>query len=362
MESLAKRKLVVAISSSIGGGAQKLLIDLAPFLQGSYDLMVICPEGYLSKKLFEEGITPVISEVNIHNINKIRKIIDIWAGDADIIINPFLFGTSFWLSHAFRNRINVKIVALLLNTILRDDMCFLKKLSYKFVIKYISNIASSIIVGSPELNEEVYAYTKKKANYLENRVPNVTVEKERLYLGQGNDELKIGFAARLVKDKQPDIFIRTAKSVIESGVNAHFYIAGEGPLLKNLQEYVQENELVSSVSFVGYIDNIYDFLNEIDVLMCTSLFENTPLIILNCMNMGIPVIGANSPGIPHLIENGIDGFVVNNNLPDEYKDVISLLANDHELYRNIRENSMRKSREVFSYQGFVDKYMSILND
>ncbi len=357
-----KKKLVIAISSSIGGGAQKLMIDIAPYLSEKYDLLVVCPEGFLSKKLEDENIHPIISEINFRTMGSIKAKIDEWAGNEEFILNPYLFGTAFYFLWAFRNWKNKKTIPLLLNPIIRSNQPLQQKVLYKMIAKFIGRRTDRIIVGSPELADEIYRYTKKTAFYLENRVPNIDIEKQSIYSGIGDGSFKVCFVGRMAFQKRPDIFVRMAKLLYDDGVNTLFYMAGKGELLEENIRYVEENGLQDVVFFIGFVDDLYKLLNSMDALVCTSAFENTPLIILNCMNVGLPVIAGKVPGIPHLICNGEDGLMVDNLTPSDFKDAVVRLAKDRELYFKIRNNSIKKSRTVFSYEKFVNKYIDILEN
>jgi len=355
-----KGKLVLIIASSIGGGAQKLLIDIAPYLNEFYQIKIICPSGYLSEKLLEVGMIPEISEVNLRTLRKIKKDILKWANGEPFTVNPYLFGTAFYMTIIFGKIKNCKIVSLLLNPIVRDGMSQLKKILYKLIARQIGRKSDSIAVGSPELADEVYRYSGQKAHYLENRVPNIAHPKERMYDATDGKPLKICFAGRMAEQKRPDIFALTAKLTRDANLNVRYYMAGEGPLKEKIMKYVTDNGLLDIVSFLGFVDDLYVFLSEMDVLMCTSEFENTPLIILNAMNAGLPVIAGQVVGIPHLINNGVDGILADEFSPEGFSDAIVHIVNYPEIYCLLSTNAYNKAITEFSYKDFVEKYRKIL--
>lgn len=357
-----KRKLILIISSSIGGGAQKLLIDIVPYLSEFYQIQIICPDGYLVEKLREEGIEPYISEVNCSSLIKIKKYILNWADGDSFIVNPYLFGTSFYMTLAFGNSKECRIVSLLLNPIIRNNMHPAKKLIYKLIAKRIGEKSYSIAVGSPELSDEVMKYAHRRAFYLENRVPNVQKPQKRLYNGEGSEPLKVCFVARMAEQKRPDILVQTAKLTHDAHLNVLYYMAGVGDLKAKTEKFVLENDLQETVTFVGFVDNLYEFLLGMDVLVITSAFENTPLIILNAMNAGLPVIAGRVPGIPHLVNNGIDGIVTDEYSPNGFFEAIVKIVENPEMYREMSEQAYNKAITEFSYDRFVDQYHSVLED
>jgi len=357
-----KRKMVLAISSSIGGGAQKLLLDITPYFQERFDLLIICPEGYLAQKLVESGFKPIIMDVNIRNMRKMKKIIESWSEGESCVVNSYLFGTSFYACYSFRHTANIKVVSLLLNPIIRDGMSWPKKVCYKFVAQYIGKKSARIVVGSPELEQEVFKFAKKKVFYLENRVPNIVKEKNNFYHGNSGATLKICFAGRMVEQKRPDILVKTARLFKLSGINVKFYMAGEGSLKKEIRNFVDENDLSNTVEFIGFVDNIYDFLGKMDILACTSEFENTPLIILNAMNASLPVVAGNVPGIPHLIHNDDDGLITDEYSPEGFYRAILKIINSTTLCETMGRNAYKKAVTNYSYKEFVNKFYKIVNE
>jgi glycosyltransferase involved in cell wall biosynthesis len=353
-------KIVLLISSSINGGAQVLLANLAEYLTERENLIVICPSGFLANKLREAGVKIIETEVNLLSIGSIRKKVLEWAGEDDCIVNPFLFGTSFLCALAFSKDKKCRVFSWLHNPIIRDDLSCFKQFLYKYITKLIGRYSDVIGVGSPELKRDVLFLTKKEPIYLENRVPNKVPPRESFY--DGRRPLKVCFVGRMAEEKRPDLFVRAAKIALDTGASINFYMAGEGPLKESVANYINDNNLADAVQLMGYVKDIYSFLVDMDVLMITSEYENSPLAVLEAMNASLAVIAGNVVGIPHLIHNGIDGIVTKEHTVEEFaRELIALYKNPQQV-ENLGRNSYKKSTTEFSFDRFVNTYLNAIEE
>jgi glycosyltransferase involved in cell wall biosynthesis len=351
--------IVMMISSSIGGGAQILFANVIQELNNKYRVLAICPEGYLSKTLKKRGIEAYITEINPITINNIRRYVMKWANDQPFTLNPYLFGTAFFVCVAFRKVKTCKIFSLLLNPIVRVSEPKPKQIAYKYIAKHIGKHSNTIGVGSPELENEVMHLTGKTPIYLENRVPNKPRYRERVYC-QSEAPLKVCFVGRMAYQKRPDIFVEAARIIHERGCNIQFYIAGEGELKAEIEDYIECHDLRKYVEFVGFIDDLYKFLYEMDVLALTSCFENTPLIVLDSMNAGVPVVSGNVIGVPHLICDGVDGIITKEYTAEAFADALQKISEDEELYERLSTNAYHKAITEFSFEKFIESYVKAL--
>jgi len=119
----------------------------------------------------------------------------------------------------------------------------------------------------------------------------------------------IGSLGRMVEKKGFDILLKAAESLKKDGLKFRLIIAGGGPLEQNLLAYTKKLGLLSVVEFPGPIANakVADWLKSLDlfVLPCKKDFngdmDGVPLVLMEVMACGIPVISSNVSGIPELI-------------------------------------------------------------
>ncbi|MGH1363401.1 MAG: glycosyltransferase family 4 protein [Calditrichia bacterium] len=126
---------------------------------------------------------------------------------------------------------------------------------------------------------------------------------------------KIGSLGRLVEKKGLDVLLRAACSLSCEGQNFELEIAGNGPLEAELLELVNELGLQNHVSFCGSIahDNVADWMKGLDmfVLACkrdrNGDQDGIPVVLMEAMALGVPVISTRISGIPELIHDGFSG-------------------------------------------------------
>ena len=111
----------------------------------------------------------------------------------------------------------------------------------------------------------------------------------------------------------PCIF-RAFKRVQEKIPYATLSLVGDGSLHDTLVSQASMMEL-NNVKFTGRVDNseIYNHLNEADIMLSSPTVDNMPVSILEAMNAGLLVISSNVGGVPFMIENGQTGLLFPSN-------------------------------------------------
>jgi colanic acid/amylovoran biosynthesis glycosyltransferase len=136
-------------------------------------------------------------------------------------------------------------------------------------------------------------------------------------IGKGG-EVKILTISRLVEKKGVKYGIRAVAKVLEGYPQVQYKIAGDGPLRGDLQSLVCSLGIEQNVRFLGWQqqDDLVKILQDSDILLAPSVTsedgdqEGIPVVLMEAMAIGIPVVSTHHSGIPELIENGISGFLV----------------------------------------------------
>lgn len=137
-----------------------------------------------------------------------------------------------------------------------------------------------------------------------------------------------------------DIAIRVIEHLKKQFSNIYLSVAGSGPEHENLTKLVNELSISDNVQFVGRVDNdeIMRLYHSADLMLNTSLVDNTPNSILEAMACGVPVISTSVGGIPHMITNGHNGVLVDSHNPIEIAYQIGCLLENKKLYRKYISN------------------------
>ena len=114
------------------------------------------------------------------------------------------------------------------------------------------------------------------------------------------------------------------------------------------------------IEMKGFVSNPKEEMRKLDVLVISSDSEGTPLVLLESMSYGIPVVSTRVGAIPLVIDNGIDGVLADDLEPAALaKSVIGLLS-DKEKYISISKSAYLKIKEKFSYETNIKKYMEVV--
>jgi glycosyltransferase involved in cell wall biosynthesis len=188
----------------------------------------------------------------------------------------------------------------------------------------------------------------------------------RLKLGLPEDALIVGGVGRLHYQKNFPLFLEVAAEVCSRLPQVIFVIAGEGPERATLEEMSRKLGIASRVRFLGFVKEMPEFYQSLDLLLLTSHFEGTPLTVLEAMAMGVPVVASRVDGVAETLEDGKDAFLV----PREDKElftrqVCGLLA-DRDLAQRLAQAGQKKVRCHYSAEAMVRQvealYLQYLED
>lgn len=149
---------------------------------------------------------------------------------------------------------------------------------------------------------------------------------------------------RLVPYKGLDILIRAFKEASESREKTYLAIGGKGPLDRALMRLTKSLNLVDKVGFLGYVpdQDLGDLINSSDIVVSSAVnnLENVPIVILDAMACGKPVIAADVGGAREQVENGRVGIVVPPKRIDKLASAMERLIEN----RGLREQYGREAR------------------
>lgn len=184
-----------------------------------------------------------------------------------------------------------------------------------------------------------------------------------------NNPIKLLSIARLTEKKGISIALQACQLLKKEKIPFHYTIIGDGPLRSKLELQVIELGLENEVFFIGSKaqEVVSSYLSISDLFLLPSVtaldgdMEGIPVVLMEAMAIGIPVISTFHSGIPELIENGVSGFLVNENDPIGIYNVIRGILNSPEDLEDICVNAKQKIDEEFEQDKSYSKMSVILS-
>ena len=168
----------------------------------------------------------------------------------------------------------------------------------------------------------------------------------RKSLGLKQDDFILSCIARLDKNKNQGLLIECMEQLVKEHDNIHLLLAGSDELNGYYQNIVKEKELSNNIHFLGNRNDIPKILKITDVVISTSKREGFGLNLVEALISEVPIIGTNNRGHREIIENGINGFIIENNI-DELKEKINILYSDNKEYNKIKSNCYNSSKKFY---------------
>lgn len=160
----------------------------------------------------------------------------------------------------------------------------------------------------------------------------------------------LGNAGRLVPQKGQEILIEVAKQLKRKGYDFEILIAGEGKLKGLLLQKAVEEGVADRVRFMGFVENMPQFMNSIDIFLFPSHWEGFGYVIAEAMYCQKPVVAFNVSSNPEIIRNNETGFLVKHGDVKSFLEKTELLIHDDNLRKIMGQKAKKTAIDRFSIQ------------
>ena len=214
----------------------------------------------------------------------------------------------------------------------------------RFVVEWVLTNANRVIAQSTDSKNRVYAHYKYDSEIdiiplAYDTVPFEKRTRDELSLDKNKKYLISG--GRLVKRKD---FGTLLKALALLSDNIELLLFGSGPEENHLRNLALSLGIETRVHFLGYIqeDRKFQYLSVSDIYILSSLHEGFGIVLQEAMQVGLPIIATNNGGQTDLVENGVNGFLVD---VGDYRAIArfvdEMLNNDGLMRGFIKENLER---------------------
>ena len=174
---------------------------------------------------------------------------------------------------------------------------------------------------------------------------------KRLKKKSKNNKIIISNIGNLLEKKNQSFLIDIAKELKNDNIDFKINIIGDGEKREKLESKIRHLNLESEVKILGAKKNIEELLWESDLYVHTAIYEPYGLVILEAMAAEVPVICLNGKGNKDIIENGINGFIIDRQDAITFKEKILDLINNDFLQKKFIENGLKiiKENDIKNY-------------
>src|SRR5215472_12185151 len=177
--------------------------------------------------------------------------------------------------------------------------------------------------------------------------PQTTRSEWREKEGFRDDQTLFVCVARFAEQKNHALLLKAFAQGPSFHPNAHLILVGEGVLREQLGEQARNLGLDGQIHFLGLRTDIPDVLAAMDVFVLSSDWEGNPLSMMEAMASGLPIVSTAVGGVPDLIANGREGFLVPPGDVRGFSGAMTFLLRDLETRRSMGTAAARRAKENF---------------
>lgn len=186
-----------------------------------------------------------------------------------------------------------------------------RKLTIKTALFYFAAKKATHIIWVSDSSYENFYFRdcfKTKSSILYNIIDIHDIYR-KMSLDKNTYYYDVIFVGRLSEPKNPVRLIRVFSMLRNIKPNIKLAIVGTGELEEQVKKMISENNLYKNLDFLGYQTNPYKILHDSKVMLMTSIWEGTPMCSLEAMALGVPIVSTPTDGICRVIEQGVTGFL-----------------------------------------------------
>ena len=164
-----------------------------------------------------------------------------------------------------------------------------------------------------------------------------------------NEDKKIILAiARVFPQKKTDLFVEVARLLPKY----NFVWIG------NQREVTEFGKLPENCHFLGNIPNAGAYCSKSDILMLPSNYEGLPMVILEAMSFGKPVVASDVGGVSEIVRNDVNGYALENDA-QLFADKIQYILENKDVYEKFSHNAMEMFNNTLTVDKMVQGYLNI---
>ena len=338
-------KILHILSSQIFSGAENVVCQIIGMFKNDEDIeMAYCsPEGGIRVALEQRGIKYI--PIEQMSVSELERAIEVYQPD---IIHAHDMRAGFFAARACKN---IPLISHIHNNAFDSRGISLKSIAYLYAAKKAKNI---IWVSDSAYNGyKFHSHFKDKSVVLYNVLDSEEMRK-RMAADTKSYDFDIIFIGRMTFPKHIQRLLAILRIACDKKPDIKIGIVGNGEEEQEIKALCTSLKLDDNVTFMGFQSNPSKMLHDSKIMVMTSRWEGTPMVALEAIALGVPIVSTPTDGLKYLVKNGVNGFLSDDN--EEYADILIKVLTDDELREKLRQGQLARSEEVNN----VEKYKATL--
>lgn len=346
-------KILHLLNSDTFSGAENVACQIIKIAEKDkkYEMFYCSPEGKIRETLSEKDIQFIpIQKMNV------KSLIDVYNNVQPQILHTHDFRATF-LGVLFSFRRNIKIISHIHSDF--DDM---KKISVKSLLFLFAHYRVKKVIWVSQEAMENYRFAKIVASRSE-VINNMVFSENINSMSELDDESydhDFVFLGRLTDVKNPMRILKIVELLKNYDETVKVAVVGSGDLQQKMSMEIERKDLTNNIVQYGFIRNPYKILSSSKALIMTSRNEGLPMVILESLSCGVPVVSTPVGMIPNLITNGINGFCSESD--EEISAFLAKILLDCDFGLSLKENSLQQYKEFRNSIDFENRIMKLYKD
>jgi glycosyltransferase involved in cell wall biosynthesis len=249
--------------------------------------------------------------------------------------------------------------------VLRGYFGGVRTAAFRILERTLARWTTQLVAVSPEVRDDLVALGVAPAEKfvvvrlgieLEERVElNGAARGEtRRILGIEPDSFVVGWVGRMTAVKRTDDVLLSFQRLLSRDVDATLCLVGDGPDRSRLERRAHELGIAKRCLFLGYQDDVGAFYSAMDALVLPSANEGTPVSVIEALAAGRPAVATRVGGVPDVVEDGVDGFLVDAGDTEGIAEWLATLARDPELRSTMGTRGRERALQRYAVERLVD--------
>lgn len=187
-------------------------------------------------------------------------------------------------------------------------------------------------------------------------------ESVRKELKLKDSDIAVFFIGRLSEEKNPDVFVRVAKTIQyrSPSHDFRFFIIGDGPMQKEIVSQIYDED-IKHVIYLGYQQDVAKYLSASDIFVLPSDIEGFPLSILEAMAMESAIIASDVGAVGDVIKNGVNGYIVPPGSVEDICDALLTLM-DSKKRAELQKQARKDGEKLYSNKKLGANYRKLYRE